>query len=66
MRLVQATRSKSPEETVHAGLRILARIIAREAVKERLAKVEGCNLDPCSNDAVRAEVTQCVGGAAEL
>jgi len=45
-----------PREKVEAGLRILARIIAKEAVKERLGKVGGRDLSPTSKDPLGEEI----------
>ena len=49
--------SRSPEKTVQAGLRILAKIIAREAVRERLAKTDAMRPDSLSSEASPAEVS---------
>lgn len=57
--------ARSPNETVQAGLRILARIIAREAVKDRLAKMEAVKPDPLFVGATPAEIGECLKGAAQ-
>lgn len=59
----KAQNARSPQETVQVGLRILARIIAREAVKDRLAKMEGVKPDPLCVDATPAQVGECLKGA---
>jgi len=56
--------ARSPQETTQAGLRILARIIAREAVKGRLAKMDGLKPDPMFVDATSAQVGEYLKGAA--
>lgn len=57
--------ARSPQETAQAGLRILARIIAREAVKDRLAKMEAVKPDPLFVDATPAQVGEYLKGAAQ-
>jgi hypothetical protein len=57
-------KARSPQETTQFGLRILARIIAREAVKARLAKVDGLNPDPVFVEATPAPVGEYLKGAA--
>jgi hypothetical protein len=49
--------SKSPTGEVCAGLRILAKIIAREVVHQQLAKIDGLAADPASADPILAEVS---------
>ena len=53
----KSENGRSPGETVQAGLRILARIIAREAVRERLAKTNTLKPDSSSSEASPAEVS---------
>ncbi len=57
--------ARSPQETSQAGLRILARIIAREAVKDRLAKMEVVKPEPLLVDATPAQIGECLKGAAQ-
>jgi len=47
--------SQSPRDTIRNGLRILAKIIAREVVNGRPAKTGGLLSDSPSSDAIRAE-----------
>jgi hypothetical protein len=49
--------SGSSREIAQAGLRILARIIAREAVRERPAKTNTLKPDSSSSEASPAEVS---------
>jgi len=53
--------ARSPQETVQSGLRILARIIAREVVKDRLGEMEGLKPDPQFTDATPAQIAECQG-----
>jgi hypothetical protein len=53
----KAGSTRFPRENVQDGLQILARIIAREALKDRLAKIDSLHShasapDPCPMDAV--------------
>jgi hypothetical protein len=48
---------KSPKGEVCAGLRILAKIIAREVVHQPLAKIDGLTADPASADPILAGVS---------
>lgn len=57
--------SRSPQETIQAGLRILARIIARETVKERLAKMDSLNPDPSLTETMAAQIGEYLKGAAQ-
>jgi hypothetical protein len=52
--------SKSPKGEVCAGLRILAKIIAREVVHQQPAKIDGLGADPASLDLVLAQVSDYV------
>jgi hypothetical protein len=58
----EARASKSPKGEVCAGLRILAKIIAREVVHRQLAKIDGLAADPGSADPIFAEVSADVEG----
>jgi hypothetical protein len=44
-----------PRDTLRDGLRILAKIIAREVVNGRLVKMEGLPSDPPSQDVIHTE-----------
>lgn len=57
--------ARTPQEIAQAGLRILARIIAREAVKDRLAKMEAVKPVPLFVDDPPAQVGECLKGAAQ-
>jgi hypothetical protein len=46
-----------PKETVQAGLKILAKIIAREAVKEQRTKSNSIKLDSSASVAVPAKIS---------
>lgn len=48
---------QSTQETLQAGLRILAKIIAKEVVRERLVKAEMVESNSSSPDTLPAEVT---------
>ena len=50
---------------IQPGLRILARIIAREVVNEQLAEMDGLKPDPPSTDATPVEVGEHLEGAAQ-
>ena len=52
--------SKSPKGEVCAGLRILAKIIAREVVHQQLTKIDGLGADPALLDPVVAQVSDSV------
>jgi hypothetical protein len=54
--------SKSPKGEVCIGLRILAKIIAREVVHQQLGKIGGLGADPASLDPVLAQVSDYVKG----
>jgi len=49
---------RPPQEIVQTGLRILARIIAREVANGRLAEIEVLESDFSSLDALPAEVSK--------
>jgi hypothetical protein len=53
----QVRASKSPTAEVCAGLRILAKIIAREVVHQQLGKIGRLGADPTSLDPVLAQVS---------
>ncbi|MGC8576281.1 MAG: hypothetical protein ACP5L3_07170 [Caldisericum sp.] len=57
--------SRSPQETVQAGLRILARIIVREVVKDRLANIDRLKGALAPMDRTPAEVGEYLKGAAQ-
>jgi len=52
--MAKTHNARSPQETAQAGLRLLARIIAREAVKDRRAKMEAVKPDPRLLDVCRS------------
>jgi hypothetical protein len=52
--------SGTPKGEVCAGLRILAKIIAREVVHQQLAKIDGLPADPVLLDPVVAQVSDYV------
>jgi hypothetical protein len=58
----EARASTSPKREVCAGLRILAKIIAREVVHQQLAKIDGLGADPTSAGPIPAEVSDYVKG----
>jgi hypothetical protein len=49
--------SKTPKGEVCAGLRILAKIIAREVVHQQLAKIDGLGAEPALLDPMVAQVS---------
>jgi len=55
--LTRVGKSESPHATVEAGLRVLARIIAREAVHDRQRRMERSNVTASSRVDVAAEIT---------
>ncbi|MEJ5377080.1 MAG: hypothetical protein WHX93_10920 [bacterium] len=55
--------ARSPQETAQAGLKILARIIAREAINYRLAKMEVVKPGSFFVDATHAQIGECLRGA---
>jgi hypothetical protein len=57
--------ARSHQETVRAGLHILARIIAREVVKDRLGKMDGLKTDPSFTDTMPAQVGEYLKGAVQ-
>jgi len=61
--------ARSPQETVQAGLRILARIIAREVLKDQLANIDVLLSDspstPPSTDVTPVEVGKYLKGNAQ-
>lgn len=59
--MIQARKFECPEEAVQAGLRILARIIARETARDRVVQVEDGHLDPRSTETILAEVGKYAG-----
>jgi hypothetical protein len=59
----QVRGSKSPKGEVCAGLRILAKIIAREVVHQQLAKIDLPAADSASLDPLLAEVSDYVEGS---
>jgi len=56
-------KSELRHETVEAGLRVLARIIAREAVNDRRASMKSAKVDLFSWDGLSAQITE--GGTDE-
>jgi hypothetical protein len=52
--------SGTPKVEVCAGLRILAKIIAREVVHQQLAKIDGLPADPTLLDPVVVQVSDYV------
>jgi hypothetical protein len=54
--------SKTLKGEVCAGLRILAKIIAREMVHQQLAKIDGLGAGPPSADPILAEITDYAKG----
>jgi hypothetical protein len=57
----QVRASKSPNGEVCVGLRILAKIIARELVHQQSGKMSGLGTDPTSLDPVPAQVSYSKG-----
>jgi hypothetical protein len=57
--------SRSPQETVQAGLLILARIIAREVVKDQLANIDRLKGVPVRIDRTPAEASEYLKGAVQ-
>lgn len=55
--LMPVGKCESPQEMIEAGLRILARIIAREAVHDRQRNMERSNVAASSWVDVAAEIT---------
>jgi len=51
-------KCESPDERVEVGLRILARIIAREAVHDRRGNVESTNVARYSWDGIGAMIIE--------
>lgn len=58
MGLIRVGKSESPHEMIEAGLRVLARIIAREALHDRRANVESANVALSSWDGVSAQIAE--------
>ncbi len=54
-----------PREKIQAGLHILARIIAKEVIKDRLAEMDGLESDLPSPETPPVEVGELIEGAAQ-
>ncbi len=65
MRMQEINHCRSPEDTIQDGLRILARIIAREAVKNRLAKRDELPLGHQFKGAIPPEFSEYPKGVAQ-
>ena len=57
--------ARSPQETVQAGLRILAQIVAREVLKDRLTKISMLLSDSPSTDVTSMEAGKYLKGTAQ-
>ena len=54
----KVANDRSSQEIVKTGLRILAKLIARQAIKERLAETDTVQPDLSFADTVSAEVSK--------
>jgi hypothetical protein len=55
----------SPHDTIRDGLRVLAQIIAREVLKDRLVKIGGLRSDSPSTDVTFVETDKYLKGTAQ-
>ncbi len=60
VRQSKTQNSRTPQETAQAGLRILARIIAREAIRDQLAKMEIPQPVPLRIDISPVRIGECI------